>query len=473
MKIKTTTSYLIFCTIFILFLFINISYSISKYTFIKNLDIDSSGPILTDISPKKYEQYIISKPTIKINYSDESGIDKSSIKLSINYKDVTKDCKISDSYIEYKFDKKLRKGNQIVKIELNDLSSSKNKSVFEWYFTVGVPVYNHYYGLLHAHTSASDGHGTYNDAYYFARDKAKLDFFAITEHSQSLDNQDKCFIDNALGSSEWTSLDECKNWFSVDESFIPLRGFEMTYPRKETPSIGHINIFNSKGFVSSKDKNLTLDKFYKLISEQDNLIGQFNHPGEKFGNFDNLKYSKDADKFISLIEVCNGYNLDLSKNIHSYDMYQLALDNGWHVAPTANQDNHRVDFGLSNEYRTVILSTGLTEQSLYDSLSKMRVYATQDKNIKIDYFINDLPMGSFIDNGSKINFYISAIDNDEDDKIQKIEVISNNGKLINSKNFNSNLAKLEFSLKNINNKFYYVKVIQNNKISVTAPIWVK
>ena len=63
---------------------------------------------------------------------------------------------------------------------------------------------------------------------------------------------------------------------------------------------------------------------------------------------------------------------------------------------------------------------------------------------------------------------------DENDKIDEIQVISNNGEIIKSKTFNSNLAKLEFTLKSNKNKFYYIKVIQNNdKISVTSPIWIE
>ena len=52
-------------------------------------------------------------------------------------------------------------------------------------------------------------------------------------------------------------------------------------------------------------------------------------------------------------------------------------------------------------------------------------------------------MGSTIINTSKLNFSISAIDCDEKDKINEIQVISNNGEIIKSKKFNSNLAKLD------------------------------
>ncbi|WP_296644812.1 CehA/McbA family metallohydrolase [Romboutsia sp. 13368] len=439
---------------------------------VSSLNTDSKGPIIYDIFPYKCQQFIVAKPEIKISYKDESGIDKSSVKLFINYKDVTKKCTITDKYIYYLPDTKFKRGSQIIRLEISDIL--KNKSEYEWYFTVGTPIYNHYRGLIHAHTEASDGHGSYNDAYYLARDKANLDFFAITEHSNLLDNHLDCNINNASFSSKWNDLIKSRDLFYCKDKFIALSGFEMTYPFKVKNPIGHINIYNSNGFVSSELPNMTLENFYDLIYEQDDLIGQFNHPCEKFGSFNNFKYSAHGDYVISLIEVGNGYNKDMTKNIRSHDMYQLALDKGWHLAPTCNQDNHRVDFGIANEFRTVVLATDLNKDALYDALRNMRVYATEDKNLKIEYAINNLPMGSTIKNTSKLNFNVSAIDSDEIDKINEIQVISNNGEIVKSKKFNSNMARLEFSLKSSKNKFYYIKIIQNkDKISVTAPIWVE
>ena len=455
MKLKRFMFNLCFILLFyfISYYFNNIS---TNNTTVSYIDTDTEGPVITSLSPDKCEQFIVSKPDIKINYKDENGIDISSVRLFVNYKDVTKNCTITDSHIYYSPKNKFKRGSQIIQLEISDIL--KNKSKYEWYFTVGTPIYNHYRGLIHSHTEASDGHGSYNDAYYLARDKAKLDFFAITEHSNLLDNHLDCTINNASPSLKWNNLIKSKDLFNVKDKFIALNGFEMTYPFKVKNPIGHINVFNSNGFVSSELNNMSLEKFYDLLYEQDDLIGQFNHPCEKFGTFNDFKYSVHGDYVISLID----------------DMYQLALDKGWHLAPTCNQDNHRVDFGIANEFRTVVLATDLNKDALYDSLRNMRVYATEDKNIKIDYSINNLPMGSTIKNTSKLDFSISAIDCDEKDKINEIQVISNNGEIIKSKKFNSNLAKLEFTLKSKKNKFYYIKIIQNNdKISVTAPIWIE
>lgn len=435
---------------------------------------DTTAPKIDIVSPVNAQQYIISKPTIRATFQDENNIDLKSIKFLVNYKDVTKDCKIENNSISYKPKNKFKRGTQIIEVYVSDVN--KNKSKAEWYFNVGSPNYNHYYGLIHAHTSNSDGHGSFEDAYYTSKFKAKLDFFAITDHSNMLDKDTEVTLDDGSLSSKWTSLINVSNDYTSNDKFLAIKGFEMTYPFKNKKDpIGHINVFNTNGFISTNDSLYSnLESFYKEISKHDDLIAQFNHPCDTFGRFNNLKYNKDADSVISLIEVCNGYKSDIDKNKIAFDEYQKALDLGWHLAPTSNQDNHRTDWGVANEFRTVVLCTGLNENSFYDSLRNMRVYATQDKNIKIDYSINDQVMGSTIKNTSNLYFNISVIDNDLKDKIKRIEVISNNGKIVAYKNFSSNLAKLELKLSTLKDSYYYVKVYQNNnKISVTAPIWIE
>ena len=84
-------------------------------------------------------------------------------------------------------------------------------------------------------------------------------------------------------------------------------------------------------------------------------------------------------------------------------------------------------------------------------------------------------MGSIIEKPKMLKFIISAIDNDDKDKINKIEVYSDNNDLIESKYFNSNYAKLDFTLETVKkDTFYYVVITQNNnKKTITSPIWIE
>jgi hypothetical protein len=55
-----------------------------------------------------------------------------------------------------------------------------------------------YFGLMHAHTSFSDGEGTPDEAYTMAKE-AGLDFFAITEHNHNQAmGDDGIFLTDAL-----------------------------------------------------------------------------------------------------------------------------------------------------------------------------------------------------------------------------------------------------------------------------------
>ena len=65
------------------------------------------------------------------------------------------------------------------------------------------------------------------------------------------------------------------------------------------------------------------------------------------------------------------------------EYYDLALDEGWHVAPTNNQNNHNGQWGDASDARTVVLAKSLTEEALYAAMKDRRVYATQDSDLTI------------------------------------------------------------------------------------------
>ena len=58
-----------------------------------------------------------------------------------------------------------------------------------------------------------------------------------------------------------------------------------------------------------------------------------------------------------MVEVGNGEGqIGAGGYYPSYEQYIMALDKGWHVAPTNNQDNHKGRWGNANDARDVILT---------------------------------------------------------------------------------------------------------------------
>lgn len=364
-----------------------------------------------------------------------------------------------------------------------------------WSFTIGEATFQRYFGQLHSHTQYSDGAGSLESALAYIKalpDNANVDFVAFTDHSNYFDksgaaNPEGALYDMSLASAASQNLwNEYKNavaTFNADNAgkMVAIAGFEMTW----SGGPGHINTFNTPGIVSrnnttlnNKTKDAGLQAYYKLLSQTEgvNSISQFNHPGTTFGNFIDFGYwDAVVDTRMYMVEVGNGEGqIGAGGYYPSYEQYIMALDKGWHVAPTNNQDNHKGKWGNANDARDVILTDDFTEDGIYAALRARRMYATEDKNLDLDYTVNGNMMGSIIDVPEKLNFEISFNDPDRTDSIAKVELVVNSGKVAYTWDSAADLAKGSVSVELAPEyTYYFVRVTEGDgDLAVTAPVWV-
>lgn len=443
------------------------------------LSTDIIPPVITNLVPVSGTSTGDNlRPTISAEYTDASGINKSSVKLYLDGQDITKDAAITESNITYTPKTDLEIGRHLVRLQVSDNAPTPQKSIVEWNFHVGTRSFNLYFGQLHSHTNLSDGTGSIDDAFGFAKDRAKADFFAVTDHSNWFDNEkDEMNEDitevSQSNSEKWKTLNRTALDYSQEGEFIGIPGYEMTWSGS-TGGWGHINTFNTPWFVSRSNSKMDLQAYYDKIAQWPESINQLNHPGKTFGDFSDFGfYRTDIDKVVQLVEVGNGEGpIRGTGYFPSYEYYTRALDKGWHLAPSNNQDNHKGNWILANTARTVIVAENLTRDSLYDGIRDLRVYSTEDNNLEIMYKINEQIMGSQLDNPEKLDISVSILDPDANDNIAKVELISDGGAVSASKTFDSNRVEWNFELDPRFN-YYYVKVTQADKdIAVTAPIWV-
>ena len=345
-----------------------------------------------------------------------------------------------------------------------------------------------YFGQIHSHTTNSDGIGSLAEAYDYAKYVAELDFFAVTDHSNSFD-ETGATSDNPLdinletynaNSAKWQAGIAAAN-AALSSDFISIYGYEMTW----SGGPGHINTYNTGGFVSrnnsalnAKGNDAGMRAYYELLSRTPNSVSMFNHPGTTFGNFANFAYYDPViDQRISLIEVGNGEGaLGSGGYFRSYEQYTLALDKGWHLAPTNNQDNHLGLWGDSNTARTAIWTNDLSVEGLYQAMRDMRVYATEVADLEIVYKVNGQPLGSVLDIvPPSANFTAEIVNPTIHNTIKSVSLITNGGVEIlkdmpDTQNYNYN--------KTLNNPlpgYYYLRVvvstIDGDRIAVTAPVW--
>ena len=364
-----------------------------------------------------------------------------------------------------------------------------------WSFTIGEATFQRYFGQLHSHTQYSDGAGSLESALDYVKNLpeiANVDFVAFTDHSNYFDksgaaNPEGALYDMSLASAASQNLwNEYKNavaTFNADNAgkMVAIAGFEMTW----SGGPGHINTFNTPGIVSrnnttlnNKTKDAGLQAYYKLLSQTEGVdsISQFNHPGTTFGNFIDFGYwDAVVDTRMYMVEVGNGEGqIGAGGYYPSYEQYIMALDKGWHVAPTNNQDNHKGRWGNANDARDVILTDDFTEDGIYAALRARRMYATEDKNLDLDYTVNGNMMGSIIDVPEKLNFEISFNDPDRTDSIAKVELVVNSGKVAYTWDSAADLTKGSVSVELAPEyTYYFVRVTEGDgDLAVTAPVWV-
>lgn len=364
-----------------------------------------------------------------------------------------------------------------------------------WSFTIGEATFQRYFGQLHSHTQYSDGAGSLESALAYIKalpDNANVDFVAFTDHSNYFDKSGAANPEGALydmtkateySQQTWKSYKDAVAAFNTENagSMVAIAGFEMTW----SGGPGHINTFNTPGIVSrnnttlnNKTKDAGLQAYYKLLSQKEgaNSISQFNHPGTTFGNFIDFGYwDAVVDTRMYMVEVGNGEGqIGAGGYYPSYEQYIMALDKGWHVAPTNNQDNHKGRWGNANDARDVILTDDFTEDGIYAALRARRMYATEDKNLDLDYTVNGSMMGSIIDVPEKLNFEISFNDPDRTDSIAKVELVVNSGKVAYTWDSAADLAKGSVSVELAPEyTYYFVRVTEGDgDLAVTAPVWV-
>ena len=244
-----------------------------------------------------------------------------------------------------------------------------------------------------------------------------------------------------------------------------------------TGKYGHMNTFNTEGFETRTNSAMNLRNYYETLKTQPQSISQFNHPGTTFGDFVDFGfYDEEIDQLITLVEVGNGDGpIRSSAHFPSYEYYTRALDKGWHVAPTNNQDNHKGLWGNANTARTVIEAEELTRDSLYEAIRERRVYSTEDENLHISYELNGATMGSILSEQDSAEVYIKVMDPDAGDTIDKIQLITDGGRVAHEIT-NVDATEKEWTLSfepEASSTYYYVKVTQNDlDIAVTAPVWI-
>ena len=447
-------------------------------------------PVFSDLTPAAGSQTGEDKrPLISAKVANAG--ENPTITMTVNGEDVIPS--YNEGLISYMAESEMKDGRTTVSITVK--RADGKEATKSWSFTVGTSQYQLYFGQLHSHTTYSDGSGTLDAALDYVKnlpDSANVDFVAFTDHSNYFDksgeaNPEGALYDMSLASESsqtlWNTYKSTVAAFNASQSdIVAIAGFEMTW----SGGPGHINTFNTPGIVSRNNSTLNnktsdagLQAYYALLSQPEGAdsLSQLNHPGSTFGTFSDFNYWNPViDSRVFLVEVGNGEGqVGAGGYYPSYEYYTMALDKGWHVAPSNNQDNHKGKWGNANDARDVILTDDFSEQGIYNAIRAMHMYSTEDKNLEITYTVNDQLLGSSIEEvPEKLNINVTVNDPDASDSISKVEVIVDSGKTAYTWNDPAELATGALSAElDPDYSYYYIRVTEGDgDLAVTAPVWV-
>jgi len=368
--------------------------------------------------------------------------------------------------------------------------------------------YTVYYGNLHSQTSHSDGGAALDNckgaqepqtapygpdaAWPYARDRG-LDLLMVSEHNHMYDGSDgtNTEADPAAAKALYQSGLETARAFNASHSdFLAMYGMEWGVISKG----GHLNIFNSDellGWEKNARGDLLADTatarsdygaLYTLMQSR-GWIGQFNHPstgGQFMVNGVALGYTPEGDAAMALCEVLNTSAFstnDKESETRRSNFEQAcnkALEAGYHVAFSSNQDNHCANWGASYTNRTAVLvpnGVPLTRDSFVDALRARRVFATMDKHAQLVFTANGHLMGERFDNSGPLTL-TTHYASDAGKRVASVAVMEGvpgrNGTVTQV----AGAAEVAITPAP-GQHFYYVKVTQDDgNILWSAPVWV-
>ncbi|HEY0488616.1 MAG TPA: CehA/McbA family metallohydrolase [Telluria sp.] len=368
--------------------------------------------------------------------------------------------------------------------------------------------YTVYFANLHSQTNHSDGGGDLAsckgaqapqggaqgplEAYGYARARG-LDMLMASEHNHMYDGSDGANPESSTDAAKalyQSGLAAAAGFSEANPGFLALYGLEWGVINNG----GHMNILNAPELLGwERDANGQLfgdtltakgdyAGLYSLMRRR-GWIGQFNHPSFS-GQFNvdgvALGYTKDGDEAMALCEVLNtaAFSTNTSEGETRRSNYEMAcnkaLEAGFHIAFSSNQDNHCANWGASYTNRTGVLipnGTALTQASFIEALKARRVFATMDKNSQLVLTANGRVMGSRFTNSGPLKL-LANYANSEGRSVASVSIIE--GVPGRNGTVSEVASTAEATITPAPGEhFYYARITQDDgKILWSAPVWV-
>jgi len=294
------------------------------------------------------------------------------------------------------------------------------------------------------------------------------------------------------------SLISAARSLTVDGQFVALYGQEFS-----TISSGnHLNVFDIGEVINVQKGRFDLLLDFLRINRDSSgqpAVVMLNHPEQSltvlskeyglddFGG-DTSRWITSTGTHARLIQVINGPGMSGATNADparpKEEAYLKFLNLGYKLAPTADQDNHKMNRGNATTARTGAIMTTLTKANLINALRSRHVYATEDSNLSVIIRVNNRLCGGVISplpTAGEISIRYEIADVDEPDAEYEIQVWRDAvggslARMVSSVRVDDGSGTIEDIAFSGEAQFVFSKIIQRNESGDedrvwTAPVW--
>ncbi len=333
--------------------------------------------------------------------------------------------------------------------------------------------YSLFFADLHGHSNLSDGTGTPEDYFRYARDVSGLDVAALTDHDAHgllpLDEHPNLFA----------RIKQASKSANKPGRFVTFPGYEWT-----NWTFGHMHVlfkYEAAARIESMRRRTTPEKLWKALPPG-NAITIPHHPGGGPIPFDWNHYDR---RFMPLVEITSihGSSAYLGTPRMIYrpvpgHFVKAALARGYPLGILGSGDTHNGHPGQGDRKAPTsglagIFATELTRDAVWDALKHRRVFATSGPRICLSFSVAGTLMGGDLDApvGSTLP-YAGTVYGSE--RIEKIEIVRN-GEVIGEARPQASSATIRGEETSVppQTSYYYLHVLQfDEEEAWSSPVFV-
>ena len=341
-------------------------------------------------------------------------------------------------------------------------------------------------GELHGHSNLSDGTIDIDTYFKTARDKAQLDFCALTDHDHGGVGKPELW-----DAGKWELIQDKVAEYHQPEKFVTILGYE----RDSYPWYNNLVLYYREGrgeLIRGKvDGEITRDELTALLKREDIIAVPHTTTLISLGtDFDTIP----LDLMTPLIEVYSKWgtseyfgNTNPVKTEARGGAWQDALAKGARMGCIGGSDEHGPNPGLPGKTAApgnlryvqpglcAVLAKELTREAIFDGLKARRCYGTSGARVPIDFRINGNEMGQslLISPSMERHIFISV---QGEGTLDTVTVVKNNVDYVvfhidgASDNFTELIYDYDVTRKT---DWYYCRIQQTDGRSAwTSPIWI-